>query len=1377
MSERTIKPNEPAPNVGGGHRDDSLVAESTAEATFDDDETSREDRPRAGGDAVVAVQRVDKPDNPKQEVLRTLQELRRCTPIHSGTKAKHSTLTSLQYALACVQQVKAYDEYYQLWLDAGGRGASSALPRSEITDLTASCGSGSLDSFAICLSLATGRIICVSGHGAASCLRPGDRFLDLIAPQDAPVFFRAIAPAQLHPWEPPSTTGGRGGANVEERAFYCRIRAGLGRASTVLRFHGAGKECSSTGAASAVVGEGCEDSKGECEGALARCEHLGVRSRDAGAECRGTGTRFLPIRVRPYLVRVQDVDGGVEPVCLALGQRLHSAFTVPRLPTEKRVFMTTHSPSCIFIDVDDRSVPLLGYLPQELVGTPILLYIHPTDRPLLLSVHRKILRQAGQPSTEPPMRLLAKNGASIAVETSWSGFVNPWSRKITLVIGRHRVHTAPHHEDVFATPGEGEEDETDEGWGRLLKGDPSIRELQEQIYTLLQQPVHGNGSSGYCSQGSNGSHEAGGGSSSDSRDAAPATKPSLHRTYPDMHSRKGAVPAANPTSHSRSSTQKTADKPRQEVAWKKLASKVENQESHPVKEAKPKPQALSYQQAVCLQGILRYLDSCQAQSTSSGKRKCHFSSNTDSSQSEENPSAITSPSPIPTLPFATSASPPTTSSPSVHAGLSVSSSMALPTATCPSPSHSHSSSQFPSASPPPPPGHLLATENNDAHQAPHRVGSVSGTSLCSFYSTAVHVGGHGQQGDVHAAAMSIADNVRDCGDGMHQSLPTSLHLLPGCAGATANTDDNNDARLTEGNQTVSTSGVIGPDGPGNVGGSGQLTSALLSAHTLREEKAYLKGLLLQPPWQPSATLIQSSENDAACGAKAETAGVVEPTSGREGDIFTAGESFTQKKVSRTTKMKAKRPKQEQGPVSIKKGPEFVGYSMAVPQSQPHNLATFTSLHCLPHQQILNPLQHIASTQSQTLAASVAVTTAAETSTEEGSTRGNLQDSSPPVCSGFQATYTLYPPPGPSSPFVTPLMAVLLPSLVCPPVSQELGGQFIAHLGPAPVVVNAASPHPQCAQFCFPVAGFPCPSAAPPSPPPASPPPSPHSTSPESLFNQSQCSSPLNLVQMERVRGQRVEPHSGESSSNEDKQQKDSAVPLSEPDMSPSELLDLLREEASRSGSLTSGSGSASGFISSWTVDSISGLDSTSSSGPGQIRLHSNAIQKEMAHEWSFVQNSKGDPELMMSYQMPSRSGEIVLAADRAALCVLDDVQPKFSRAQQKELSATHTWLLHGRLPPAMDLQVCAGCGSAEGGTGDVPLDLDPSDSDLVEVFAPQSSASYSLQSKATTLLPATLPGDAATATFPMSPSTFRPGTPDDDGTKPALNPPDKPSAS
>ena len=34
-------------------------------------------------------------------------------------------------------------------------------------------------------------------------------------------------------------------------------------------------------------------------------------------------------------------------------------------------------------------MPLLGYLPQDLVGTPILLYIHPEDRPILVAIHKK----------------------------------------------------------------------------------------------------------------------------------------------------------------------------------------------------------------------------------------------------------------------------------------------------------------------------------------------------------------------------------------------------------------------------------------------------------------------------------------------------------------------------------------------------------------------------------------------------------------------------------------------------------------------------------------------------------------------------------------------------------------------------------------------------------------------------------------------------------------------------------------------------------------------------------------------------------------------------------------------------------------------------
>lgn len=38
---------------------------------------------------------------------------------------------------------------------------------------------------------------------------------------------------------------------------------------------------------------------------------------------------------------------------------------------------------------DTRAVPLLGYLPQDLVGTPTLLYIHPEDRPIMVAIHEK----------------------------------------------------------------------------------------------------------------------------------------------------------------------------------------------------------------------------------------------------------------------------------------------------------------------------------------------------------------------------------------------------------------------------------------------------------------------------------------------------------------------------------------------------------------------------------------------------------------------------------------------------------------------------------------------------------------------------------------------------------------------------------------------------------------------------------------------------------------------------------------------------------------------------------------------------------------------------------------------------------------------------
>lgn len=50
-----------------------------------------------------------------------------------------------------------------------------------------------------------------------------------------------------------------------------------------------------------------------------------------------------------------------------------------------------------------------------------------------------VLQYAGQPFDHSSIRFCARNGEYIMVDSSWSSFVNPWSRKVSFVIGRHKV--------------------------------------------------------------------------------------------------------------------------------------------------------------------------------------------------------------------------------------------------------------------------------------------------------------------------------------------------------------------------------------------------------------------------------------------------------------------------------------------------------------------------------------------------------------------------------------------------------------------------------------------------------------------------------------------------------------------------------------------------------------------------------------------------------------------------------------------------------------------------------------------------------------------------------------------------------------------------
>ncbi|KAG9494426.1 hypothetical protein GDO78_001992, partial [Eleutherodactylus coqui] len=389
----------------------------------------------------------------QKELMKILKELRSYLPPEKRLRGKSSTAASLRYALHCIQQVKANEEYYQLLMINNelpyGQDLSCYTVQ-EIANITSEFTKNNMDVFAAAVSLVSGRILYISDQASIMLRCSADlfsqvRFVELLSPQDVGVFYSSTTPYRLPSW---SMCNGTGKERESETLAYL----------------------------------------------------------DCGRESRKE-ISYHPFRLTPYLIRAQE-DAAEQLCCVLFAERVHSGYEAPRIPADKRIFTTTHTPNCLFQDVDERAVPLLGYLPQDLIGTPIILHLHPSDRPLMLAVHKKILQYGGQPFDFSPIRFCARNGEYITIDTSWSSFINPWSRKVSFIIGRHKVRMGPVNEDIFTAP--------------VCSGDrplqPEIQELTEQIHQLLMQPVHNSGSSGYGSLGSNGSHEnpMSGASSSDS---------------------------------------------------------------------------------------------------------------------------------------------------------------------------------------------------------------------------------------------------------------------------------------------------------------------------------------------------------------------------------------------------------------------------------------------------------------------------------------------------------------------------------------------------------------------------------------------------------------------------------------------------------------------------------------------------------------------------------------------------------------------------------------------------------------------------------------------------------------------------------------------
>uniref|UniRef100_A0A4W2I4J4 Period circadian protein homolog 2 n=1 Tax=Bos indicus x Bos taurus TaxID=30522 RepID=A0A4W2I4J4_BOBOX len=527
-----------------------------------------------------------------KELIKTLKELKVHLPADRKAKGKASTLATLKYALRSVKQVKANEEYYQLLMSSENHPCSTHVPSytvHEIEGITSEFIMKNVDMFVAAVSLVTGKTLYISDQVASifHCKRDtfyNAKFVEFLAPHDVSVFHSSTTPYKLPPWSDRRQADSFTQECMEEKSFFCRVSVGKSHESEI---------------------------------------------------------HYHPFRMTPNLAQVCERQGAESQLCcVLLAERVHSGYEAPRIPPEKRIFTTTHSPNCLFQDVDQRAVPLLGYLPQDLIETPVLVQLHPSDRPLMLAIHKKIVQSGGQPFDYSPLRFRARNGEYITLDTSWSSFINPWSRKISFIIGRHRVRLGPLNEDVFSAP-PGLEEKAPQ---------PGVQELTEQIHRLLLQPVPHSGSSGYGSLGSNGSHEHLM-SQTSSSDSAGQEDPRRRRAetckngnkakskshYPDESGEQKSSPASEMQSSSPTPMKAAA-------AVEKDSSGASLPEATPPEElACRDPPAGSYQQISCLDSVIRYLESCSEAATL--KRKCEFPASLPTPQASDKRQALAGPGP------------------------------------------------------------------------------------------------------------------------------------------------------------------------------------------------------------------------------------------------------------------------------------------------------------------------------------------------------------------------------------------------------------------------------------------------------------------------------------------------------------------------------------------------------------------------------------------------------------------------------------------------------------------------------------------------------------------------------------------------------------
>ncbi|XP_054729675.1 period circadian protein [Anastrepha obliqua] len=221
--------------------------------------------------------------------------------------------------------------------------------------------------------------------------------------------------------------------------------------------------------------------------------------RYRGLKSRGYGVIGRPVSYEPFRLGLTFreapeearpdnlVSNGTNMLLVICATPIKSSYIVPDeiLSRKSPKFSIRHTATGIISHVDSAAVSTLGYLPQDLIGRTIFDFYHPEDLMVLKEIYETVMKKgqtAGASFCSKPYRFLIQNGCYILMETEWTSFVNPWSRKLEFVIGHHRVFQGPKHCNVFDLAPTNKPKLSDEVRSRNMR-------IRDEILKLLEETI------------------------------------------------------------------------------------------------------------------------------------------------------------------------------------------------------------------------------------------------------------------------------------------------------------------------------------------------------------------------------------------------------------------------------------------------------------------------------------------------------------------------------------------------------------------------------------------------------------------------------------------------------------------------------------------------------------------------------------------------------------------------------------------------------------------------------------------------------------------------------------------------------------------------